>query len=560
VGVFPLLQDHSTMLRLLAIPLALLAVLALVWGWSGGEPDRPADFTFVNRGDIKTLDPNRMSWLQDIRIGLALWEGLYSLDPATLDPVPGTAERIDVSDDGTVYTFHLLPTARWSNGDPVTADDFVFAWRRMLEQPGDYTYLFFYIKGAKAYQEAFGRREPCDFATVGILAEDDRTLRVTLENPTPFFPDLCAFVSFFPLHERSMEPFRFRDEATGAVNYDGRFTRPPNLVGNGPYRLESWQFKGRLRLVANEHYWNAAAVKSRVIDQLTAEGQISFQMYDAGQVDWLSDVLPEIAANLREKGRPDLHVYPGFGTYFYSFNCLPQLPDGTPNPFADVRVRQALAMAIDKQPVVDHVTRMGEPVTANYIPPGVFAGYTSPPGLPHDRDRARQLLAEAGFPGGQGFPDIKLLFNTGAHHGEVAQIITRQWQEQLGIDVGLEGVEVKTFGQWLRSQQYAVARASWIGDYNDPSTFTDKYRSDSDNNDAKWVSKAYDELCDAAAREADVPRRLELLSRAEAILLQEAPIVPIYTYVNVTMSRDNVKGIALHPKNMQMFQAIQVTR
>ena len=549
------------MLRLLTIPLGVLLLLAGAMTWSRRDVSVPADFAFINRGENKTLDPNRMSWMQDIRIGYALWEGLFTLDPQTLDPVPGAAGKVDVSDDRLVYTFHIRPDAKWTNGDPVLAKDFLFAWRRMLEQPADYTYLFFYIKGARAYHDAFKDDTDQDFRTVGVEEMGPRTLRVTLHQPVPYFLEICAFPPYFPQHEASMLPFRQVDEASGRVTYDRRFTRPPNLVGNGPYRLESWEFKGRLRMVANEHYWDRANVKSRVIDQVNAEGQIAFEMYEAGQVDWLSDVNPEIAASLRSAGRGDLRVFPGFGTYFYSFNCLPKLPDGRTNPFADKRVRQALTMAIDKRPVVEYVTRMGEPVSANYIPRGIFPGYPSPEGLPYDPEAARRLMAEAGYPGGRGFPSgVAVLFNSEAHHAEVAQIVRRQWLEQLGVNISLEGVEIKIFGERLHNQEYAVARASWIGDYEDASTFTDKYKSDSENNDAKWLNKTYDGLCDRAAAERDPQKRLALLAEAERLLLEEAPIIPVYTYVNVGLHRDGVYGLSKHPKNMVSFKAVGVSR
>ena len=554
------------MTRLLLIPLAVLVLLCGALAWSGGRGTRRADFTFINRGDIKTLDPRRMSWAQDIRVGLALWEGLYSFDPRTLDPIPGSAHEVEVSEDKLVYTFHIRPEAGWSNGDPLLASDFVWGWRRLLEQTGDYTYLLFYIKGARAYSEAFAKAatpaERPDFGTVGMVALDDKTLRVTLEHPVAFFPDLCAFPTYFPQHRQSMEPFKTVDAATGRVVYDGRFTRPPNLVTNGPYRLDSWAFKGTLRMVANEHYWDRANVQSEVIDQVYAVGQVAYEMYEKGDIDWHAaiELTPELAANLRQRGRPDLHVGKGFGTYFYSFNCLPQLPGGMDNPLADVRVRQALSMALDKEPVVNVVTRMGEQTSANYVPPGVFSGYKSPPGLPADPEGARRLLAEAGYPGGRGFPKLAILFNNDAHHGEVAQIVRRQWFERLGIDLTLEGVEGKVFGERLHTQQYAIARASWIGDYNDVSTFTDKYLSVSENNDSKWANPTYDKLCADAAVEPDVAKRLVMLAEAEALLLKEAPILPMYSYVNVSLYRDNVEGIYENPKNMIQFKAVKVRR
>ena len=565
------------MLRLLLIPtfLAALVVGAVVWsGSDAGSADR-ADFTFINRGDHKSMDPNQMSWMQDIRTAYALWEGLYTLDPVTMKPVLGCADRVEVDPQThTIWTFHIRSDARWSNGDPVTARDFIFSWRRFLETPWDYTYLHFYIRGARQYAKQVednaqaaqrgATTRPLDFSGVGEEALDDHTLRVTLTNPVPFFPALCAFPPFFPMNEKSMESFAKRDEATGIIHYDEKFTRPPNLVTNGPYRMAEWSFKRRMRLVASDFYWDRAHVKSKVIDEKFAEDPLAaYRAYERGEVDWLSDVYttPDIAADiLSHGGRSDLHVFTGFGTYFYSFNCLPKLPDGRSNPLVDIRVRQALCMALDKEPIVRETGRLGQPIARDYIPPGVFDDYASPAGLPFDVAGAKKLLAQAGYPDGRGFPHLTILYNTDGNHADVAQIIRRQWLTNLGVDTDLEGVEVKIFGERLRTQKYDIARASWYGDYDDPSTFTDKYKSDSEDNDAKWVNQQYDRLCSQAQVEADPHKRLQLLAQAENILLNEAPILPIYHYVNAFMFRGNVKGIPLSPGGLQMFQTIQVLR
>ncbi len=547
------------MLRLSIIPLALLLLLGGAMLWTRSAADPPADFVFINRGQNKTLDPNRISWMQDIRTADALWEGLYALDPATLEPVEGAAERVEVSSDKTIYTFHLRSDGRWSNGDPVMAQDFVFAWRRMLQEPGDYTYLLHYIKGAEEFEKSYAASGTGDFSKVGIEVLEPRGLRVTLKHPVGFFPDLCAFPPFFPLNEKSMEPFKQKDAVSGRVTYDQKFTRPPHLVTNGPYRMAAWEFKRRIRLVASEFYWDREHVKSKTIEQVEASDPLAaFLKYDTGAVSWISEVAPDVAPDLLAKGRKDLKVFPGFGTYFYSINCKPTLPDGSRNPFNDVRVRQAFAMSFDKTPIVKNVTRMGEPVTSNYIPVGVFPGYASPKGLEFNPEAARKLLADAGFPGGKGFPRLSLLFNTQAHHADVAQIVRRQWQNNLGVDLELEGVEVKIFGERLHNKDYSIARASWIGDYNDPSTFTDKYLSVSENNDSAWNNAAYDNLCAEAAVETDPVKRLALFAQAEKMLCDDAPIIPIYHYVNTYLFRDNVRGIPLHPRNMVNFKSIEV--
>ncbi len=359
-----------------------------------------------------------------------------------------------------------------------------------------------------------------------------------------------------------MRRFAQTDPVTGVTTYNEMFTRPPYLVTNGPYRMAEWSFKRRIRMIKSDYYWNRDNVKSRIIDEIYADqGLAAYRTYERGDVDWLSEVDPDLAAAILAKGgRSDLHIFPAFGTYFYSFNCLPKLPGGRPNPMTDIRVRQALCMAIDKEPIVDQVGRLGQPVSDHYIPPGVFDGYVSPPGLHYDVAAAQKLLAEAGYPGGKGFPHLTILYNSEFNHGDIAQIIRRQWLTNLGIDTDLEGVEIKIFGERLHSQQYDIARASWYGDYADPTTFTDKYKTDSDDNDSKWSNAQYDQLCAEAQKETDPAKRLVLLSHAEAILLNEAPIMPLYTYVNAYMFRDNVKGIQLAPNQMLMFGPVEVVK
>lgn len=543
------------MLRFGLIFLLLIGLLLGAFAWSSSTRADRADFTFINRGEIGTLDPNRMSWVQDIRVGYGLWEGLYSLDPQTLRPIPGVAERIDVTDGDTRYTFHLRRTARWSSGDPVTAKDFIFAWRRMLQEPGDYTYLFYVIKGAQQYSEDFGAGKPADFASVGMRAKDDWTLEVELTHPVVYFPDLCAFCPFWPLHEPSMQSFY--DPQTRS--YAKAFTRPPNLVTNGPYRLSVWNFREKLRLEANPYYWDRESVKSRTIDVLIGTDPLwSFLKYDSGAADWLTDAAGSIGAELYAQKRPDMRVFPGFGTYFYAINCQEKLPDGRANPLRDPRVRKALALAVNRKPIVESITRLGESTARSFVPPGVFPGYRSPEESLENLDRARELLAEAGYPQGKGFPQISILFNGEFQHGDVAQYVRRQWLENLGIDVGLELLEIKTFRQKLKTRQYAIARASWSGDYNDVSTFLDCYRSNSENNDTGWGDPEYDKLMDQAAVEADANQRLRLFEQAERLLMQEQPIIPMYHYVNAYCFRDNVTGLPLNPRNTVMLKAVQV--
>jgi oligopeptide transport system substrate-binding protein len=558
------------MSRLLIIPLALIVLLAGAMAWSGGGGvAKPADFRFIPRGDVITLDPNQMSYLHDIRIAYAIWEGLYQPDPKTLEPVPGVARSVDVNENKTVYVFHLRPEARWSNGDPVTTKDFVFAWRRMLETPGEYSYLFYYIRGAEKYLKDFAaftadpdHNARPDFATVGIEAPDARTLRVSLNNPVTFMLDLVAFSPFLPLHEPSMRKFGSADPRTGVVRYDPRFTRPPDIVTNGAYKLAVWEFKRRLRLEASETYWDKAHVKSRSIESYVVDDALTQLMrYESGSVDWISEVPTEIAAELIDKGRKDLKSFDGYGTMFLSMMVRPRLHNGQPNPLADLRVRQALAMSIDRQQVVQTITRMGERPSTTYIPDNLFEGWRAPKGYAFDPQRARQLLADAGYPRGGALPGVTYVFRTEtAISRDLAQNFVSQWKKNLNLDIPIEGQERKILRQRLNDKDYTISLANWFGDYPDPSTFTDKYKSTSENNDSGWVNPRYDALLEQANLESDQTKRLRIFEEAEGILLDEAPIVPLYVMTNQFLFRDNVKGINLSPRNMTLLKAVEVVR
>lgn len=526
----------------------------------GGSRD--GVFRFINRGDIITLDLNEMSYLQDFRVTYAMREGLYTLDPQTFKPIPSLAVDTQVSADKTTWTFKLRPDAKWSNGDPVTAHDFVFSWRYMLELPGEYTYLFYYIVNAEAYEQSYreqdGRVKPED---VGVRAIDDLTLEVTLSNPVPFFLDLVSFPPFYPRHQASMEPFKSTD-SRGRVSYRPEYVRPPAVVTNGPWMLTTWEPGRRLRFEPNPHYWDKANVKTPVIEMVVDnDPQSAFLRYDQGQVDWLADVNPDIAVNLRRTNRSDLRIVDAFGTAFLTLNCAQTIPEVRgPNPLSDVRVRRALSMAIDRKLMVDSITRMGEKVAERYIPPGFFPGIESEAIPGFDPEGARKLLAEAGFPDGRGFPSsMTILYNSeNTTRAALAQFLKAQWRTHLGINVEIKGIELKSYRNEITSKNYSIGLVAWYGDYMDASTFTDKYLSTSQNNDSNWGPPEYDALLAKAAAEPDETVRNQLLSQAETMLNTELPIIPMYHYVNYTLWRDEVKGMAMNAKNLTMFKPVYI--
>ncbi|HYF36646.1 MAG TPA: peptide ABC transporter substrate-binding protein, partial [Prosthecobacter sp.] len=356
-----------------ALFLALLA---------GCTPERPrADLVFIQSAEPETIDPAIVSDQVSMRISSSLFEGLCRVNVGG-KPEPGMAERWEVSEDLKTYTFHLRPGTTWTTGRAVTAQDFVWSWKRAMDPAtgGDYASLFHIIRGAKAYVEAGAK----DFSQVGVRAIDDRTLEVQLENPTPYFIDLTSFQTFAPVHRETIE-----EHGTGWI-------KPSHLVGNGAYLLEDWRLDDQIRLRKNPRYWDAANVGMATVEvKPIQDANTALNYFYTGQADLMMDkgmVPPTLTEKL--KYEPWFHTGPFLGTWFIRINV--KRP-----PFTDPRVRQAFALAVDKRRIVEKITQLGEPVAYGITPPGAGQNYQPPPGLDYNVERARALLAEAGFPGGK---------------------------------------------------------------------------------------------------------------------------------------------------------------
>jgi oligopeptide transport system substrate-binding protein len=376
-------------------------------------------------------------------------------------------------------------------------------------------------------------------ATVGIKAESDRGLVVTLNNRTPYFSDLVAFYALYPTNRACIEKYG-----------EPEFTRAENLVTNGPYRIQFRRIRDRVRLVKNPHYWNADAVKLEIIDAMAISSDIAaLNMYETGQIDWTTNVPPTIIPDMRD--RPDFHTAPILSVYYYRINC-------TRPPLDKKEVRRALNMAIDKDKICRRIMRAGEQPATNLVPPGLL-GYSPPSGPPFDVEAARKLLAEAGFPEGHNFPKIEILYNTHETHQAIAEVVQDDWRQNLGISVELRGLEWGTYQDTQQNLQYQVSRAGWNADYADPNTFIDMFVTDGGNNQTGWSNARYDELVGAAAKETDVPKRLALLREAEEILIDEQPIMPIAFYMSKEMIRPTLKGHSLnalkvHPLHLMWME------
>lgn len=656
-----------------AFPLAAigLGLAALAWALSL-ERLPPADFTYDNGNEIQTADPAKATGQPEHRIINALFEGLLrSLPPdkweekygpgenVPMPPQPAMAERYEVSPDGLTYTFHIRKGAQWSNGDPVTADDFAWSWRRTLhpETLGKYAYQLYYIAGAQEYNtaqvekgtqveietptrryplQAFPRgtilrgtvtkiikppppkippsasdekkekiqadwkdqwiffvklqevqrsgwdraehpyregdeiavsKEPqkaqalyqgdiyrClhilpDFeSTVGVKSipsqEPDapQQLVVTLKAPTAYFNELVAFYPYFPVNRRCIEDH-------GSPNW----TKPENMVCNGPFTMTMRRIRDRIRLEKNPYYWEADKLRLSTVDALVVRSETTtLNMYLDDQIDWGTQVPASMIPTIKQKLGSEFQTSPELTIYLYRVNCT---RPGLDNP----KVRQALSRAIDRKNICEVVTQAGDSPATAVVPPGL-PGYVSASGGDFNPQAARKLLAEAGYPDGKGLPEIEIMYNDLDIHRTIAERVQQLWRQHLGIKTRLRSLEWNTYLASQDKLDYMVCRAGWVGDYPDPNTFLDMWTSTSGQNQTGWKNERFDKLIEEAGREVDVQKRLQILHAAEQILVEDCPILPIYWRVSKNLVKPHVKGWFLNAQDVHPLNLIWVDK
>ncbi len=591
------------------IVMVVTGLAAVAWAVYGSRL-APADFSFTNETEIATVDPALATGQPEMRIIQSLFEGLGRQSPKDTHFAPGAAEKWEISEDGRVYTFHLRHDARWSNGEPVTARDFSYSIRRLLDPLtySRYAYEGWYLVNGKKYtlaselaagdpveiemnlaagvpntvrgelllgklvrreasaaksnataakgddaepkQDIFvveidgkERRfkvaeatdrvpkdvERCrqvllDFREVGLKVIDDYTLELRLTNPTPYFLDLLAYYPLAPVNQACVEKYGSPD-----------WLRPEHIVTNGPFRMVARRLRDRVRLVRSDTYWDRENVKLNVVDALSVDDRTTaFNLYMTRMVDW--DTVPpaEVLRELLKEPRNDLNPAPQLTTYYFLLNT-------TRPPLDDKRVRQALSMAIDREEVTRVATGAGEIPAYSLVPPSM-PGYHKQECKPFDPAAARKLLAEAGFPEGQGFPRIEILYNTDQAHQAIAELIRKQWQNNLGITATLRNEEWGSYQDSIQQLKFTVARRAWVGDYMDPNTYADMFVTGGENNNTGFANPEYDKLISDAATEVDKTKRMELLEKSERMLMDEQPIIPVYFYVSRNMVRPWVRG------------------
>ncbi len=600
----------------------LVAILA-------AEDRRPrADIVFAQSADAFTLDPQRMTYQQDLRLARALYEGLVRTDPDTAEPRPAAASAWTVSPDGLDWTFEIDPAARWSDGSPVSSRDFREGLLRALlpDTAADYSGLLMPIRGAEAFfawrsealaafdpaaedAESLWRRSMERFdETVGIACPDERTLRIELERPVPYFLGILAFPLCSPIHRPTLAAHTRLDPATGRLRTDAAWTKAGTLVSNGPYLLARRRYQRDIRLERNPHFRDPSRPRSESIEAVViADPATAMLAFHAGEIDWLTDVGAAYRADLLaeeraflDRHRPafeaaiaagldpdaalaalpspqagerrDVHPLATFGTDFFHFNCRETLADGRPNPFADPRVRRAFALATDRRALVERVTRLREPEAASLVPAGAIPGYEPPAGLPFDPDAARRELAAAGWidrdgeglvedVSGRLFQVIDLLFTTGpSRYRDLSLALRSMWQAALGVEIEARGQEPRFYKDDLRRGRFMIARGGWYGDYLDPMTFLDLCRTGDGNNVRGYSNPAFDRLLEQADRTADPAARMAILQAAERILVEEdLPLLPLCRYLAVyAYDPVSLRGLVRHPMLDQRLDRLRL--
>ncbi len=469
------------------------------------------DFTIVNGAEPASLDPHAVEGVPEHRIYMALFEGLTIPDPKTNRALPGIAESWSFSKDYKTITFKLRK-ATWSDGVEITADTVVKSWLRKMDPKNAFQYADLpagYIEGGMDYLS--GKAGP---EAVKIRAVDKSTFEVKLVGATPFFPDMACHYAFAIVPMHAIEKF------------GNEWVKAENWVSNGPFVLSAYKPQESVVVTKNPKYWDAKNVVLKKVTFIANEDlNVGYNLYKSGAADWINAVPSELVNEI--KLRKDFHVAPQYGSYYYILNV-------THKPLDDARVRKALAMGFDKKALVEQVTLGGQIPANTFVPPST--GYPSPKGFSFDAETARKLLAEAGYPGGKGFPSFSILYNTSSNHKKIAEFIQAQWKTNLGVDVTLVNQEWGTYLD-TRSQSHAfdIARAGWIADYLDPSTFSDMWVTGGTQNDGLYSNKKYDDLI-AKAKITSGAERMKNLGDAETILIdQDMAIMPVYFYVTQNM-------------------------
>lgn len=531
------------MKRKLALLLAIVMVAMIILPACGKKADngKKAEGTtlVVNVGpNPDTIDPALNSAVDGATMIIHAFEGLYTLDKDGV-PVPGQAESVEVSDDGKVYTFKLRDGLKWSDGKEITAEDYVYSWNRAIspETAADYEYMFDVIDG---YDEG----------KLNVVAKDAKTLEVTLKNAVPYFLELTAFPTYSPVRQDIIE-----------ANGDAWATKPETYIGNGPYKITEWVPNSHIMMSKNENYWNVDALGPDNIKFVLMDDDVAIlNAFQKGEI-LFADSMPndEIDA---WRDKPEFYLEGQLGTYYLSFNVQKA-------PLDNPKVREALILAIDREFIVREIGKSGQEPAGAFVATGlsdadptkefreVGGNYYDPYDYEGNLEKAKQLLAEAGYPNGEGFPTIEYLYNEGTGHQAIAEAIQDMYSK-IGVNITLASQEWNTFLNTRKNGDYYIARNGWLSDYNDPISMLDMWITGSGNNDAQWSNAEYDALIAEVKSTDDQEKRFELMHKAEDIIFEESMLCPIYYYVDLYLLSEKVEGFYSSPLGYKYFMYASV--
>lgn len=479
-----------------------------------------------NSSEPGSLHPGTAQGTHDSWILEHAFEGLTKKTPEG-EIIDGMAS-VPTSEDGINWTFIIKDGMKWSNGDPVTAQDFEYAWKYALapETAADYAYQLFYLQGAEAYNEGKGTADQ-----VGVKAKDDVTLEVKLAQATPYFLDLTSFYTYYPINKKVQE------------ENPKWFTEAKSYVSNGPFKLTEWKHKESVKLEKNENYYEKDKINLDVVNFIILEDEnTAWQMYKSGELDLAYPLPQDVQGELALSGDKEFHNGPDLAVYYYNLN-------NDVKPFNNVKVRKALSLAIDRKTITENVAQGGQKPAYAVVPPGipdVNGDYQENTGdlFSEDSEEAKKLLAEGlAEEGMDKLPEFSILFNTSEGHQKIAEAVQEMWRKNLGASVTLENTEFQVKLDREKAGKYQVSRAGWVGDYVDPMTFMDLWTSESAYNDANWKSAEYDKLIAEVKQTMDQQVRMDNMHKAEKLLMAEMPIIPIYFYTKPHTVKEYVTGV-----------------
>ncbi|WP_330665116.1 peptide ABC transporter substrate-binding protein [Tepidibacter sp.] len=527
--------------------LAFMMVLVLALGTLAGcgtdteQSGEAKKIVKYNIGaDPKTLDPALNTGVQSSGILANCYEGLMRLDENN-KAIPGIAESYKLSDDNTTYTFKLRD-AQWSDGEPVKAQDFEYSWKRALDPKtaAEYAYQLYYIKNGNEFNA-----NKASMDDVAVKALDDKTLEVTLMAPTPYFLELTAFPTYFPVRKDIVEK-----------NPDAWSITPENVPFNGPFKMVEWTRGDSVEVVKNDTYYDKDRVKLDGIEYtMITEATTAFQAFQSGEIDGTDEVPEPQIPQLKESNDPNFKIHPYLGTYYYSLNI-------TKEPVNNPKVREALSLAIDRNLITTVVVKAGQKPAKTFVPEGIlgsdgkdFVEGSKDYGITPEAqvEKAQKLLAEAGYPNGEGFPETTVYYNTNENHKAIAEAVQEMWKKNLNIDIKLQNQEWKVFQETRTQGHFQIARNGWIGDYTDPMTFLDMFISTSGNNHSHWKNPEFDKLITDIKKTEDLEKRNEMLHKAQDMIMDDNIMIPVYYYTNPELLKENIKGVKVSPLGQVFF-------